>query len=1346
MKSNLASQASRLFLAIIVIVSTFAGSLVIGASPVSAAATAFSNVSANTNALPIYDKYELTFDLSTTYNNPFNPDEADVRAYFLTPGGQTEVVPAFYRSDSSPRWAVRYSPRVQGSYSVYLRVTDLNGTGQSSTLAFTAGAAEAGNRGFMKADGSLFTDSADKAITLLGTNYAWSSPGEILAAMPEYKSAQMNLMRVWLSCWWANYAPEYGPVTTIQNGISMTYDGIGRYQLENSERMDTLMETARDNNLYVMLTLNSFGDFFYDWEFHAYNTANGGPSYWSDNNTDFWTNPTAIDYQKKLLRYVFARWGYSTSLGILEYWNEADNHVNDYVNKPYWHEQIDTYWKSIDFYNHPTTTSFAWMDQLGYGQTSWGPLTTLDAVNHHFYIDSFNGLDTWENNIDYSLANYGGRPTFIGEVGFTGPGSGVLGAPVMKQFVHDGVWGPMFRAGAAGANLLWVEDQTPGASGFNLPPVYKEIYNTFAGFIKAEEHALPSMPHVDYGLQSNDAKVGGFKNADRALLWINDSLANYGVSSPRTVSGMSFALPSMNSGTYDVRYVDTVSGATVSTTTATASGGSVTLAIPSFARDIAVKVVRQGSGAPDGQAPTAPTNIVTKGKTDATITLGWDPSSDGAGVAGYVITRNGSVVATNNGKTLFTDTGLNPNTSYAYTIAAKDAAGNTSTAVAHTVSTNPIDTVAPSAPANVAVNGRSDTAITLAWEASTDNVEVTGYNIYRGGSLIGTTTGALTFTDRSLTPSTTYAYAVKAKDARNNESAAGSVSATTFASNGNFLANPGFEIDDGEGRLANWACEQFYYCTRDTSVARSGSSSLKVDGNTNAWFGTPQDVPAEPGQAYEVDGYVNISRNAATTVKLLLKYLNSDKNPIGEQTFATLTGTTSGWQQVGGKTTTPAGTAFVRVYVHYATLDMTLHLDDFSLKKATADTLAPSTPQGLITTGKSNTSVDLYWDASTDNYSVTRYNVYRNGTLAGSAYGGTWFTDTGLTAATSYAYTVRAVDGAGNVSPASAPLTVVTQGGSDSEAPTAPSGLTSPSKTTTSVSLSWTGSTDNVGVTGYNVYNGSTLAGTVTGATTYTVSGLTANTAYSFTVKARDAAGNESAASNALNVTTLADNAVTWTFCVNEDNECTFTGTKTVRYGAGSTYYTGTFTDGVMCSNAIFGDPAPGVWKHCDIADADEEPDPGSGNLLLNAGFETDNGSGKPSDWTSDKPWFIARDTSVKRTGDASLKISTDSGAWLATQQVVAGTAGLDYTLDGYVNVTANSGSSFKVVFEFLDSGAQVLATHEVVHYNGTTTSGWEHINDTQTAPANTASVKVVIVTLEVNGTIYVDDLALTSE
>ncbi|MBQ1011455.1 discoidin domain-containing protein, partial [Micromonospora sp. M51] len=98
---------------------------------------------------------------------------------------------------------------------------------------------------------------------------------------------------------------------------------------------------------------------------------------------------------------------------------------------------------------------------------------------------------------------------------------------------------------------------------------------------------------------------------------------------------------------------------------------------------------------------------------------------------------------------------------------------------------------------------------------------------------------------------------------------------------------------------------------------------------------------------------------------------------------------------------------------------------------------------------------------------------------------------------------------------------VYAAGGTTDNPPTAPSGLTVTGRTASSVSLAWTASTDDNGVTGYQVRQGGTVVSTVTG-TTATVSGLAASTSYTFTVVARDAAGNTSAASNAATVTTDA--------------------------------------------------------------------------------------------------------------------------------------------------------------------------------------------------------------------------------
>ncbi|WP_433225007.1 glycosyl hydrolase family 18 protein [Microtetraspora malaysiensis] len=188
------------------------------------------------------------------------------------------------------------------------------------------------------------------------------------------------------------------------------------------------------------------------------------------------------------------------------------------------------------------------------------------------------------------------------------------------------------------------------------------------------------------------------------------------------------------------------------------------------------------------------------------------------------------------------------------------------------------------------------------------------------------------------------------------------------------------------------------------------------------------------------------------------------------------------------------------------------------------DTTPPTAPANLKVTGTTTTTAALSWTASTDDVGVTGYDIYRGATLAGTSTT-TAFTDTGLTPDTSYTYTVKARDAAQNVSPASSPVTATTKkdtGGGDTTPPTAPANLKVTGTTTTTAALSWTASTDDVGVTGYNVYRGATLAGTST-TTTFTDTGLTPNTTYTYTVKAFDAAQNLSPASNQVSATTQKD-------------------------------------------------------------------------------------------------------------------------------------------------------------------------------------------------------------------------------
>jgi chitodextrinase len=169
-------------------------------------------------------------------------------------------------------------------------------------------------------------------------------------------------------------------------------------------------------------------------------------------------------------------------------------------------------------------------------------------------------------------------------------------------------------------------------------------------------------------------------------------------------------------------------------------------------------------------------------KSPTEIDISWQPSTDNVGVVGYYIYQNGSeVAAVSSTPTSYANTNLSPSTVYLFSVAAFDAAGNTSNQSYAVQATTPApDLTAPTAPRFLYANPISSSEIDLTWQASTDNVGVAGYYIDRDGVQVGTATGTA-YADLGLTTSTLHAYTVQAYDAAGNISAPASVSATTLA-------------------------------------------------------------------------------------------------------------------------------------------------------------------------------------------------------------------------------------------------------------------------------------------------------------------------------------------------------------------------------------------------------------------------------------------------------------------------------------------------------------------------------------------------------------------------------------
>jgi chitodextrinase len=338
-----------------------------------------------------------------------------------------------------------------------------------------------------------------------------------------------------------------------------------------------------------------------------------------------------------------------------------------------------------------------------------------------------------------------------------------------------------------------------------------------------------------------------------------------------------------------------------------------------------------------------------------------------------------------------------------------------------TITAGSSDTTAPSAPTSLTASGTTYNSTNLSWTASTDNVAVTGYDVYQGATLLGSTTTATTYAVTGLSASTAYAFTVKAKDAAGNVSAASNTAnVTTPAAPISYCSSQGNSTADEKigrvvfGTIDNASTGTTGYenfTAQSTTVTRSSAYTITV---TPAWTSTSYP------EGYAV--FIDYNQNGVFT-------------DSGETVWTNAASTTT---PVSGSITIPAtatlGNTRMRVSMKYNGVPASCEafsygqVEDYmvNIQAAAADTTAPSAPTSLTASNTTQTTTDLSWTASTDNVAVTGYDVYQGASVIGSTTTATTYAVTGLTASTAYAFTVKAKDAAGNVSAASNMANVTT--------------------------------------------------------------------------------------------------------------------------------------------------------------------------------------------------------------------------------------------------------------------------------------------------------------------------------
>jgi endonuclease I/chitodextrinase len=279
----------------------------------------------------------------------------------------------------------------------------------------------------------------------------------------------------------------------------------------------------------------------------------------------------------------------------------------------------------------------------------------------------------------------------------------------------------------------------------------------------------------------------------------------------------------------------------------------------------------------DIEAPTTPSNVSLSNIDLNSIDISWTASTDNIGVTGYNIYIDGVLEAqTTNTNVTISD--LNTNTTYSFTVLAKDLINNMSPLSAAVNGTTDEDTQAPTTPGNVLVSNETDSSFKVSWSASTDNNAVSGYEVFVDGNLVATTNN-LFYIVNNLNISTTYTVEILATDSDNNKSdKSAPLNATTTAGTSNGITEL-FISEYIEGSSNEKAIE---IVNLTGSTINLSDYSIQKQSNGGSWV---DDYPL--GNSNIIPGDVFVIAHADVTAPALLNEAdlfgppNEDTSPYG---------------------------------------------------------------------------------------------------------------------------------------------------------------------------------------------------------------------------------------------------------------------------------------------------------------------------------------------------------------------------------------------------------------------------------------------------------------------------------
>lgn len=372
-------------------------------------------VSLKTKNPRLYSRMDIEVNLTSTWENPYLEEDIALDMRIITPTKQKLTLPSYYesgQSGSKSLWEARFAPQELGDYTYYFELSkggEVVATSDRSNFKVR----QSDNKGFLhvKNNWILEHDNGD-AFRGIGENIGWESrtndDSKYFKELHENHKYNYNYMlnalassggnfyRTWICTW--NL-----PLDWKDNFNNHRYTPSDQYYNPSAiKKIDSLVDLSENLNLYMMLTLGP----------GAYSIRDGG---FAKSTADFFVNPKSKKRYKNRLRYIIARWGYSTSIGAWELFNEIDNVQYRDNDNPIsaadivaWHDEMSRYIKKIDPYKHIVTTSISHRDLEGLNSIS-----SIDINQKHIY----NNTDIIPQTI-IEYENEFGKPYVIGEFGY----------------------------------------------------------------------------------------------------------------------------------------------------------------------------------------------------------------------------------------------------------------------------------------------------------------------------------------------------------------------------------------------------------------------------------------------------------------------------------------------------------------------------------------------------------------------------------------------------------------------------------------------------------------------------------------------------------------------------------------------------------------------------------------------------------------------------------------------------------------------------------------------------------------------------------------------------------------